>query len=243
MDKHLLLKHLHTIITPLQHLISKCAKSVNGVYPDKNGNVQIPVGSIQMQADWNENDETSAAHVRNRTHYTDAEGAVHPLDDAYIPDTIQRRLINNPDSLIEQIETITLTESAAIERSAEPDGTAYAFKRLVLMFETPADAVVTAGNIYFYSGDAGVGLGYLPKKDAGSSVSYLMNDCGPDAGRWITKYMGGWTGNGNGVYTNNENRRRWLQYAVADYPTLTKVTIPTLPAGTTVQIWGVRAKC
>lgn len=243
MDKHLLLKHLHTIITPLQHLISKCAKSVNGVYPDKDGNVQIPVGSIQMQVDWNENDETSAAYVRNRTHYTDAEGAVHPLDDAYIPDTIQRRIINNPDSLIEQIETFTLTESAAIERSAEPDGTAYAFKRIVLMFETPADAVVTAGNIYFYSDSTGVGLGYLPKKDAGSSVSYLMNDCGSDAGRWITKYMGGWTGNGNGVYTNNENRRRWLQYAVADYPTLTKVTIPTLPAGTTVQIWGVRAKC
>lgn len=149
----------------------------------------------------------------------------------------------DPDDPIVQIETITLTESTAIERSAEPDGTAYAFKRIVLMFETPADAVVIAGNIYFYSGDVGVGLGYLSKKDASSSVSYLMNDCGPDAGRWLAKYMGGWTGNGNGVYTNNENRRRWLQYAVADYPTLTKVTIPTLPAGTTVQIWGVRAKC
>lgn len=147
----------------------------------------------------------------------------------------------DPDDPIVQIETITLTESAAIERSAEPDGTTYAFRRIVLMFETPADAVVTAGNIYFYSGSTGVGLGYLAKKDASSSISYLMNDCGPDAGRWLAKYMGGWTGNGNGVYTNNENRRRWLQYAVADYPTLTKVTIPTLPAGTTVQIWGVRA--
>lgn len=176
--------------------------------------------------------ESSRPHVESG--YETVE--IKQLDEKFIPATIQRK---DPD--IEQIETLTLTESAAIERSAEPGGTAYAFKRLVLMFETPADAVVTAGNIYFYSGDAGVGLGYLAKKDASSSVSYLMNDCGPDSGRWLAKYMGGWTGNGNGVYTNNENRRRWLQYAVADYPTLTKVTIPTLPAGTTVQIWGVRA--
>ena len=143
--------------------------------------------------------------------------------------------------VVELIETITLDEDMAVERSAEPDGTPYSFKRIVLMFEATAEAAVASGNIYFYSGNAGVGLGYLPKKDAGTSVSYLMNDCGPDAGRWLARYMGGWTGNGNGVYANNENRRRWLQYAVADYPLLTRVTLPTLPAGAKVEIWGVRA--
>ena len=140
--------------------------------------------------------------------------------------------------VIELIESITLDEDMAIERSAEPNGTPYSFKRIVLMMETTA--TVASGNIYFYSNSAGVGLGYMAKKET-TTTGYLMNDCCPDAGRWITKYMGGWTGNGNGVYTNNENRRRWLQYAIADHPTLTRVTIPTLPAGAKVEIWGVRA--
>lgn len=151
----------------------------------------------------------------------------------------------NPDGdagdVIELIETITLDEAMAIERSAEPDGTPYSFKRIVLMFEVPTGSAVSSGNIYFYNGDTGVGMGYLAKKEASASTPYLLNDCTQDAGRWLGRYMGGWTGNGNGVYTNNENRRRWLQYKVADYPTITRVTIPTLPAGTKVDVWGVRA--
>ena len=45
MDKHILLKHLKTILEPILHLISKCVKSVNGVYPDKDGNVELEIDS------------------------------------------------------------------------------------------------------------------------------------------------------------------------------------------------------
>ena len=165
---------------------------------------------------------------------------VHIGDDAPTDPDVRVWIAPGGDmgDVIELIETITLDEDMAIERSEEPDGTAYSFKRIVLMFETTD--MVNSGNIYFYAGDAGVGLGYMAKKET-TTTGYLMNDCLPDAGRWLGRYMGGWTGNGNGVYTNNENRRRWLQYAVADYPVLTKVTIPTLPAGVKIEIWGVRA--
>lgn len=39
----------------------------------------------QMQADFNENDVTSKAHVLNRTHYTEDDGTVHKLDQKYLP--------------------------------------------------------------------------------------------------------------------------------------------------------------
>lgn len=39
----------------------------------------------QMQADFNENDVTSKAHVLNRTHYTEDNGTVHKLDQKYLP--------------------------------------------------------------------------------------------------------------------------------------------------------------
>lgn len=146
---------------------------------------------------------------------------------------------HDAEDVIELIETITLDEEMAIERSEEPDGTPYAFKRIVLMFE--ATGAMNSGNINFRSGSTIVGLGYLAKKESEStSALYLMNDCLIDSGRWVAGYMGGWTTNGNGVFTGNYNRRRWLQYAVKDKPTLTRVDIPALPAGTKIEIWGVR---
>ena len=41
--------------------------SVNGTTPDENGNVEVQSG---VQSDWNENDESSLAFVKNRPFYT-----------------------------------------------------------------------------------------------------------------------------------------------------------------------------
>ena len=59
--------------------------TVNGVVPDGNGNIDIPAAA----SDWNENDETQASYIHNRTHYEDENG-VHPLDEKFIPDTVAR---------------------------------------------------------------------------------------------------------------------------------------------------------
>lgn len=42
------------------------------------------------QSDWSQNDSSANDYVRNRTHWTDDDGTVHPLDETYIPDTIAR---------------------------------------------------------------------------------------------------------------------------------------------------------
>jgi len=51
--------------------------SVNG----QTGNVTIE----QVQADWNENNTSSAAYIKNRTHYTKNDGTVIQLDAKFIP--------------------------------------------------------------------------------------------------------------------------------------------------------------
>lgn len=53
--------------------------SVNGATPDENGNVEVQSG---VQSDWNENDETSLAFVKNRPFY---DGV--PVETEIIPET------------------------------------------------------------------------------------------------------------------------------------------------------------
>lgn len=50
-----------------------CVKTVNGIAPDENGNVQIETGGGGggVQPDWNQNDSTKPDYVKNRTHYTE----------------------------------------------------------------------------------------------------------------------------------------------------------------------------
>ena len=54
---------LTTIISKLNGKVT----TVNGVSPDDSGNVEVQLGA---QSDWNQNDETSPAFVKNRPFYT-----------------------------------------------------------------------------------------------------------------------------------------------------------------------------
>ena len=60
---------IDTKLLEVNDSLSTFVKTVNGESPDENGNVQISVGTEQMQADWNQNDETASDYIRNRTHY------------------------------------------------------------------------------------------------------------------------------------------------------------------------------
>lgn len=40
----------------------------------------------QEQSDWNENNENKINHIKNRTHWTDDNNVVHPLDSKYLED-------------------------------------------------------------------------------------------------------------------------------------------------------------
>lgn len=54
----------------------KPVKTVNGITPDENGNVEVPAGT---GVDWSVNDETSPVHVKNRTHWVE----IKPIEAEY----------------------------------------------------------------------------------------------------------------------------------------------------------------
>ena len=60
------------------------------------------------QPDWNQNDETAADYVKNRTHYIQDNGTVIQLDEKFIPDTIARVSTDN-EILAELIEADLLS--------------------------------------------------------------------------------------------------------------------------------------
>ena len=56
-------------------------KTVNGVEPDENGNIEVEVGSgEQVSPDWNQNDPTQPDYVKNRTHWVEGSGATIEWD-------------------------------------------------------------------------------------------------------------------------------------------------------------------
>ena len=63
--------------------------TVNGVTSDENGNIEIEVGSEQVQTDWNQNDSTQPDYIKNRTHWVEGS-TYHTLNEKFIPDTIAR---------------------------------------------------------------------------------------------------------------------------------------------------------
>lgn len=73
--------------------------TVNGVTSDENGNIEIEVGSEQVQTDWNQNDSTQPDYIKNRTHWVEGS-TYHTLNDNFIPETIART------SAVEEIKTL-----------------------------------------------------------------------------------------------------------------------------------------
>ena len=79
-------------------------KTVNGVEPDENGNIEVEVSEIPepVQPDWNQNDPTSADYVKGRTHW--AETATTTLVNNATVETTDGEPTNNPFVIDEIIE-------------------------------------------------------------------------------------------------------------------------------------------
>lgn len=55
-------------------------KTVDGVEPDENGNIEVEVNSEQINPDWNQNDPAQPDYVKNRTHWVEGSGATIEWD-------------------------------------------------------------------------------------------------------------------------------------------------------------------
>lgn len=143
------------------------------------------------------------------------------------------------DGVYELIDTIVLEEEVKIDIKRESDGTSYKFKGVMVFMTTEGN--VTATNLYYYSSGTAVGLSYIGNKTT-TAAGYASYECIPYMGYWLPKWKNGWNNTESGAGTDRQNNHRWRLYSSEQYPYITRVmTTGVLPAGTTIEIWGVRA--
>ena len=142
----------------------------------------------------------------------------------------------------ELIETFTAEEDVAFDRSAEPDGTPYKFMAVIAFIETAA--TVTATNLYYYHEKTACTLSYILAKSTTTKGRTVLS-CAPEYGYWISKWYNSWS-SGSTVGVNScyqwRMRNEDKVALVNLHPYITRIkTSGSLPAGTTIEIWGVRA--
>ena len=146
-----------------------------------------------------------------------------------------------PEGAYELIETFTLDEDAAIERTAEPDGTPYSFDALFIKVGGNALAEKQVNIWMFSEKNQRIGGGYFAF--SANKTIYGAVDVRKDKGFWrsenhnvntsATAYQA--TTLGGYFYT--------LRYSTTTYKHITKWNTNggAIPAGMTIEIWGVRA--
>ena len=145
-----------------------------------------------------------------------------------------------PEGEYELIETITLEEAVTLERSAEPDGTPYAFKAMTVKTMTTGTQD-KACRLYYLCDGAILASTYY---DAISSegTRYKLDIVEPHHGYWKSSNSS-WRTN-NSTYASLEcgGATMTMVHDTKGYPSISRIrTNGPLPAGTTMEIWGVRA--
>lgn len=144
----------------------------------------------------------------------------------------------------ELIDTITVEEDSTVIISSEPDGTLYKFKAVLVFAQT--EGTVGHGNLYIHCNngvnDAAIGLGYIGAKQT-DTIGYSMWGCRQHNGRWLTEYKSIWGTTTSSLYIDRQNYSKWQMYSIQEYPYITKLrqSGTSFPAGTKIEIWGIRA--
>lgn len=195
--------------------------------------------------------ETSARTAAQRA----AEAAEHDiLTQTELTDAQQaqaRKNINAEKSkgVYELIETITLTEdTASIVRTQEPDGTPYAFKAIGVVVKAEVGSVNSGINVFGNYGSTRLQAGFINSAINNTIKKYGYAQIYPDWGAWTaigsTAINGfSWTVNQMTGYSPAQA----FSVKESENPYCTQVTLQpntsgaTIPAGTIIQIYGVRA--
>lgn len=139
------------------------------------------------------------------------------------------------------IETITLEEDAALLRTEEPDGTPYNFDAVFLKLST-ADKVLDYNGIYFYGMTSDFVMYTVIY--AGLNQNEAI-ECAKDKGYWMGKRFNatdGGTDYPSVSYTGSSQLLKPQTRATGQNATIKRIaSLAALPAGTTIEIWGVRA--
>lgn len=141
------------------------------------------------------------------------------------------------DGVYELIETATVGEAAVFKRTAEPDGTPYAFRSLFVTVNTNGGAY--SGSLYVYNDGAVVGTGYY---GATTAKNKFALEVVPSRGFWLS-YIHAATSSGVRYDPMSIAHTYLLSNSVRQYPVIDQLDSgpAAIPAGSVIQIWGVRA--
>lgn len=137
----------------------------------------------------------------------------------------------------ELIESATLQENVAFRRTAEPDGTPYAFKRLLVIMKcTAATGPSGQASRVEYNGQQ-LATDWISSFTGNDGTKYKWVEFYIDGGYWRADWTD-WTNNTR--YSNKSPQI--FAYSETEYPYITRYTTNgIMVAGTTFEIYGVRA--
>lgn len=154
-----------------------------------------------------------------------------------------------PDGVYELIETITLTEDVvSIVRTQEPAGTPYAFKAIGVVVQAEVGLVNSGISVFGNYESTRLQAGFINSAISDSIKKYGYVQIYPDWGVWTA--IGSTAVNGfNWVVTQMTGYSPGQAFSVkeSENPYCTQVTLQvnvsgaTIPTGTIIQIYGVRA--
>lgn len=137
------------------------------------------------------------------------------------------------------IETITLSEDLVLSRSQEPDGTPYRFKAVAIKGHATGTQAESC-RINYYFANTNLGSGYCGAITA-TGNRYKLEILEPSHGYWQIVWCD-WTTNASAAMFNRGLNASALVNSIEDCPYVTRIaTNKALGAGTTIEIWGVRA--
>lgn len=212
--------------------------------PSKTDMPSVPASDVRGPAG---NDGKSAYQYAQDGGYTgtEAEFAAKLAEEAYSKEETDAAISEaTNEGKYELIETITIEDDTVkqVDRTAEPNGTEYKFKKVYVEVTTPQDTVNKAGVI----GHGGVYAAYIPymvgtHADGNITKCYLEADCGMLNVKSFNSSNGRYT---QGVQTTNLYQYAYggiMLDAVNAVRVFLTATDATFPIGTVIKIMGVRA--
>lgn len=147
-----------------------------------------------------------------------------------------------PEGEYELIETITLTANSAITRTQEPDGTPYKLKKVMVKTQFSTTGAYSAGGAYAYFKCKNTNIGYMWYGDLNintAATRYHVDNAKIENGKWLIEWQD-WTAVATMQFKSAFKDIN--TYDAKTYDAIDTIQInQILPAGTIIEIWGVRA--
>lgn len=208
---------------------------------NNNATPDIPVldggGWMNRSIDFMEYDALNGAYTLKNMSETTKGGAMVGEGLKMVGDAL-----TVDEGVYELIETITLTANSAITRTQEPDGTPYKLKKVMVKTQFSTTGAYSAGGAYAYFKCKNTNIGYMWYGDLNintAATRYHVDIAKIENAKWLIEWQD-WTAVATMQFKSAFKDIN--TYDAKTYDAIDTIQInQILPAGTIIEIWGVKA--